>query len=252
ANLNNTPANLNDDSIYSIGSDNGLPSGSDGVLSVAVDKSGDAWIGTNNGLRVVNSITSNYNNATAEPIVIEQNGIGEELFRDSQILQIAVDSGNQKWVSVEGGGVFYISANGQNTIQHFTKENSPLPNNNVTDIKIDERNGKVYFATYEGIVTYQGDVANVTENFGDVLVYPNPVVYANYKGNVRIKGLAERTNIRITDAAGNLVHQATARGGYYDWDLTNRGKRVASGIYFVLMTNENGTDKATAKIAVVN
>lgn len=117
---------------------------------------------------------------------------------------------------------------------------------------MDNKTGKVYFVTLDGIVVYQGDAVNVTENFGDVLVYPNPVVYANYKGNVKIKGLAEKTNIRITDAAGNIVHQAVARGGYYEWDLNFKGKRVASGIYFVLMTNADGTDKATAKIAVVN
>jgi len=85
------------------------------------------------------------------------------------------------------------------------------------------------------------------------LVYPNPVIAAQFKGNVKIRGLAEKTNLRITDAAGNLVHQAVARGGSYEWDLNNhRGKRVASGIYFVLMTNQDGTDTATAKIAVVN
>ena len=111
----------------------------------------------------------------------------------------------------------------------------------------------MYFVTIEGVVVYQGDVLDVTENFGEVLVYPNPVIYAQYKGNVRIRGLAAKTNLRITDAAGNLVHQAVARGGSYEWNLANhRGVRVASGIYFVLMTNEDGTDKATAKIAVVN
>ncbi|MEF9477715.1 T9SS type A sorting domain-containing protein [Chryseobacterium sp. 1B4] len=115
------------------------------------------------------------------------------------------------------------------------------------------KTGKVYFVTYNGIVTYQGDVADVTSNFGDVVVYPNPVVYSNFKGKVTIKGLAEKTNIRIVDAAGNVVHSAVARGGYYEWDLNNqKGKRVASGIYFVLMTNEDGSDKATAKIGVVN
>jgi hypothetical protein len=31
-----------------------------------------------------------------------------------------------------------------------------------------------------------------------------------------------------------------------------KGARVASGMYFVLMTNEDGSDKATAKIGVVN
>ena len=247
----NTGENLTDDNIEILSASSGLPAGSFGSLSVAVDQNGDAWIGTDNGLRVISNV-ADYKNAKAEPIIIEQNGIGEELFRDAQVIQIDVDSGNQKWISIDNGGVFYLTSSGQNTLQHFTKENSPIPNNTVTDIKVDNKTGKVYFVTLDGIVSYQGDVVNVSEKFGDVVVYPNPVVYANYKGNVKIKGLAEKTNIRITDTAGNLVHQAVARGGYYEWDLTNRGKRVASGIYFVLMTNENGSDKATAKIAVVN
>ena len=166
---------------------------------------------------------------------------------------IEVDQGNQKWISVDDGGVFYLSSNGEKTLQQFTRANSPLPTNNVTDIKVDSKTGKVYFVTIDGVVVYQGDVLDVTENFGEVLVYPNPVIYAQYKGNVRIRGLAAKTNIRITDAAGNLVHQAIARGGSYEWNLANnRGVRVASGIYFVLMTNEDGTDTSTAKIAVVN
>ncbi|WP_426276359.1 hypothetical protein ACN9MN_15430 [Chryseobacterium sp. S-02] len=245
---------LTDDVKYIINNSNGLPSNSGGTLSVAIDKSGDAWIGTDAGLRVLpNAAAEVKSNPQTEPIVIEQGGIAEELFKDSIILQIEVDSGNQKWVSIDGGGIYYLSANGEQTIKHFTKENSPLPTNSVTDIKVDKKTGKVYFVTYDGIVTYQGDVGDVTSNFGNVLVYPNPVVYSNFKGKVTIKGLAEKTNIRITDAAGNIVHSAVARAGYYEWDLNNqRGTRVASGIYFVLMTNEDGSDKATAKIAVVN
>ncbi len=245
---------LTDDVKYIINNSHGLPSNSGGTLSVAIDKSGDAWIGTDAGLRILpNAAAEVKSNPQVEPIVIEQSGIAEELFKDSQILQIEVDAGNQKWISVDGGGVYYLSATGEQTIKHFTKENSPLPTNSVTDIKVDKKTGKVYFVTYDGIVTYQGDVGDVTSNFGNVLVYPNPVVYSNFKGKVTIKGLAEKTNIRITDAAGNIVHSAVARAGYYEWDLNNqRGTRVASGIYFVLMTNEDGSDKATAKIAVVN
>lgn len=248
--------NTSDDTAYILNQSNGFDSNSGGNISVALDKSGDAWIGGDLGLRILPNATSAVKtpaSATVEPIVIEQNGLGEELFRDSQILQIEVDAGDQKWVSVDGGGVYYLSADGQRTIKRFTKENSPLPTNSITDIKVDRKTGKVYFASYDGIVTYQGDVADVTSGFGNVLVYPNPVVYSNFKGKVTIKGLAEVTNIRIADAAGNVVHSAVARGGYYEWDLNNqRGVRVASGIYFVLMTNEDGSDKATAKIAVVN
>lgn len=247
--------NLSDDTEYILKDTNGFAGNSKGTLSVAFDKSGDAWIGTDSGLRILPNAAAEIKtpNPTVEPIIIEQSGLGEELFRDGQILQVEVDAGNYKWVSVDGGGVYYLSADGQQTIKHFTKENSPLPTNSVTDIKVDKKTGKVYFATFNGIVAYQGDVGDVTSNFGNVVVYPNPVVYSNFKGKVTIKGLAEKTNIRITDAAGNVIHSAVARGGYYEWDLTNqKGTRVASGMYFVLMTNEDGSDKATAKIGVVN
>ncbi|MGZ5192748.1 MAG: type IX secretion system anionic LPS delivery protein PorZ [Kaistella sp.] len=250
---NNTPASTSDDRFKILRKNNNLPA--DGVVSANIDKNDDVWIGTRIGLRIISNPSAiiSEENPQAEPIIIEENGLGEELFRDSSILQIEVDGGNQKWISVDDGGVFYLSSNGEKTLNHFTKENSPLPSNSVTDIKVDNKTGKVYFVTLDGVMVYQGDVLNVTEDFGEVLVYPNPVVYSKYKGNVRIRGLAEKTNIRITDAAGNLVHQAVSRGGYYEWNLNNhRGVRVASGIYFVLMTNADGTDTATAKIAVVN
>lgn len=252
-NYNNTPFTSSDDSLKLLNRDNNLPVAD--AVSVALDKNDDLWIGTSEGLRVLSNPKAAILEASpqTEEIIIEENGLAEELFRDANILQITPDSGNQKWVSVAGGGVFYISSNGDKTIYHFTKANSPLPNDSVTDIQIDEKTGKVYFATLDGIMVYQGDVTEVTSNFGNVLVYPNPVVYAQYKGNVRIRGLASKTNIRITDAAGNLIHSAVANGGYFEWNLNNRrGVRVASGIYYVLMTNEDGTDTATAKIAVVN
>lgn len=252
----NKTTNISDDKEYILTQANGFAASSGGTISVAVDKSGDAWIGGDIGLRILPNAVSAIKtpaSAVVEPVIIEQNGLGEELFRDTQILQIEVDAGDHKWVSVDGGGVYYLSADGQQTIKHFTKENSPLPTNTITDIKVDRKTGKVYFASYDGIVTYQGDIADVTSDFGNVLVYPNPVVYSNFKGKVTIKGLAEVTNIRITDTAGNIVNSALARGGYYEWDLNNqKGSRVASGIYFVLMTNEDGSDKATAKIAIVN
>lgn len=244
-------ASFSDDTQYYLDQTNNIPGN---TISFAMDKEGDGWIGTEAGLRILpDAADAAKSDPNLETIVIEQNGIAEELFRNASVLHIEVDGGNQKWVSIEDGGVYYLSADGQRVLKRFTKDNSPLPTNSVTDIKIDKKTGKVYFVTFQGIVTYQGDVGDVTAEFGNVLVYPNPVVYAQFKGNVTIKGLAEKTNIRITDAAGNLVHSAVARSGYYEWNLNNqRGTRVASGIYFVLMTNEDGTDKATAKIAVVN
>lgn len=251
-NYNNNPGALNTP-LKIIRTENELPI--NGVVSAAVDVEGDAWIGTRQGLRILPDVESAISELApqTEPIIITQNSVAEELFRDNTIMQIAVDSGNHKWVSVDGGGVYYLSANGEQTIKQFTKENSPLPTNSVTDIKVDEKTGKVYFVTLDGIVVYQGDVSDVTSEFGNVSVYPNPVVQSQFRGNVTIRGLANKANIRITDAAGNLVHSAIARGGFYEWNLNNlKGKRVASGVYFVLMTNDDASSKATIKIAVVN
>ncbi len=233
--------------------DNNLPV--NGTISVAFDKNEKLWIGTREGLRVLETPSEAFTNplVQTQPIVITENGIGEESFRNATVLSIAVDSGNHKWVSVDNGGVFYLSPDGQKTIAKFDKNNSPLPDNNITDIKVDQKTGKVYFASLGGTVTYQSDAVDVKSAFGNVLVYPNPVIFKDFKGNVTIRGLAERTNIRITDATGYLVHSGIAGGGFYQWDLANqKGNRVASGVYFVLMTNEDGTETATAKIAVVN
>lgn len=248
-NYKNTTAN----SIKLLNKERGLPA--NGTVNVTFDKNGDLWIANREGLRILKDAEKAITDAepSAEPVIITENNIGEELFRNNTVLDIAVDGGNHKWVSVDNGGVFYLSPNGEKTILKFDKNNSPLPDNSITDIEVDEKTGKVYFVSFNGVVVYQGDITEVGSNFGNVQVYPNPVITKQFSGEVTIRGLAERTNIRITDAAGYLIHSAVANGGVYKWNLQNqRGNRVASGVYMVLMTNEDGTDTKTTKIAVVN
>ena len=76
---------------------------------IDIDKNDDIWIGTRIGLRIISNPSSfiSEENPQTEPVIIEENGLGEELFRDSSILQIEVDAGNQKWISIDDGGVFY-------------------------------------------------------------------------------------------------------------------------------------------------
>ncbi|MEL0245387.1 MAG: two-component regulator propeller domain-containing protein, partial [Flavobacteriaceae bacterium] len=119
------------------------------VKSIAVDNNNHLWIGTVQGLRVLYN-TSNFFDAsvvTTQKIVILEDGIPRELLEQQYITDIEVDGANNKWVGTIGSGVFYFSPNGQQTIYHFTKENSPLPSNNINDISVNSVNGKVYFAT---------------------------------------------------------------------------------------------------------
>ncbi|WP_291047951.1 two-component regulator propeller domain-containing protein [Empedobacter sp. UBA1574] len=223
------------------------------VLTVANDRSNNLWIGTQQGLVVLygadNAVSSN--NIIAEPVVIIQDGIPEALLTDVGIYAIKVDNANNKWIATNGAGVYYVSDSGESTKLYFTSKNSPLPSDVVYDVSIDESTGKVYFATEKGVVSYNGDVSTEANNFNNAIAYPNPY-RPEYKGNVTIKNLPNRALVKITDIVGNLLFEKKAEGGIVEWNTNNaKGKPVASGIYLVLMTNADGTETKTLKIAVV-
>ena len=133
------------------------------VKSIAIDNNNHVWIGTIQGLRVLYN-TSNFFDTpvvTTQQIVILEDGIPRELLEQQYITDIEVDGANNKWVATIGSGVFYFSPNGQQTIYHFTKDNSPLPSNNINDISINDTKGKVYFATEKGFcLLYTSDAAD--------------------------------------------------------------------------------------------
>lgn len=240
--------------VYTIdaGSNSGnLPS--DEILGVAMDKDGVLWIGTTLGLRVLyNPIEAVQSGSfQAEPIIIEQAGIPEALLTDVAVTDIQVDGANQKWVATDTGGAYCFSEDGTQTIHHFTAENSPLPSNRVNKIKVEENTGVVYFATDKGVVSYRSDAVNAGDSFGDVYSYPNPV-RPGFTGDVTIKGLPNDADVRIVDVVGNLVFKTKASGGVAKWNTQNmNGKLVASGIYLVLMTNQDASQTKQTKIAIV-
>ena len=223
------------------------------VLATAIDQSGTLWIGTDRGLRVLRSpsYAIESGNFETEPIVISQDGLYEALLTDVKINGFKVDGANRKWTATSGSGAYYFSDNGEQTVLHFNKKNSPLPSDEVNEIDVDPTTGYVYFATEKGVVAYRGDVGTSGDNFNDAYAYPNPV-RPGFNGKVTIKGLPNRADVKITDVVGNLIYETRASGGIAEWDTKNlRGKAVASGIYLVLMSNQDGSDTKTLKIAVV-
>lgn len=225
----------------------------DSVMTVAVDQNNNVWIGSLLGLTVLynGDAAVESGNIRTEPVVIMQDGIPEALLTSIRINDIKVDKANRKWIATHASGVYYVSDNGEQTIYHFTAKNSPLPSDIVYDIDIDDTNGKVYFATDKGVVVFNGDVQDVGDKFDKVLAYPNPV-RPGFKGNVVIKNIPNRASVKITDVTGNLIYETKAQGGIIEWNTKNsKGKEVASGVYIVLMTNDDGTETKTIKIAVV-
>ncbi|MCU0349474.1 MAG: T9SS type A sorting domain-containing protein [Flavobacterium sp.] len=223
------------------------------VTCVALDNRNQLWIGTLRGLRIVSSIDRflTEEEIATTNIVIQEGDLAQELFFQQTILDIAVDGANRKWVSIANGGVFLVSANGQETIYRFDKNNSPLPSNTILDIEIDGASGEVFFATDKGMVSFLGTSTRPSDSLADVFVYPNPV-RPGFAGTVKISGLTDRANVKITDIEGNLVFETTSAGGTIEWDTTAFGKyKVASGVYMIFVASQDGTDSTVKKVMVI-
>ncbi len=224
------------------------------IRALTFDKQNKLWIGTLKGLRVLYSPGSFFDDGTtpeSQAIIILENGVAQELLYEQSITDIEVDGSNNKWIATATSGVFYLSPNGQETLLRFTKDNSPLPTNNVQDISIDPFTGVVYFATTQGLVAYKGTATAPSDNLDNVHAFPNPVRPGFY-GNVTIDGLTAKANVKITDINGSLVFEETSEGGSVLWDTTAFGKyKVRSGVYFVLVTTDDNVETKVSKIMII-
>jgi Two component regulator propeller len=222
------------------------------VNAIVKDKDGFIWLGTDKGIGIV-QCPSEVFAATAcetfQPVVQFDNFAGL-LFQDEEVRALAVDGANRKWVGTRNG-VWLISADGEKVIKRFTAENSPLLSNEIIRIAINPVTGEVFFSTFNGICSYRSTATEGTEKTAEVLVFPNPVP-SGYKGQIAIRGLAANSFVKITELNGRLVYQTRALGGQAVWNGTDyNGSRVSSGVYFVLVTDELGVEKARTKIVFV-
>ncbi|MEZ4801760.1 MAG: ABC transporter substrate-binding protein [Gelidibacter sp.] len=249
------------------------------VKSLAVDNRNQLWIGTFRGLRVLYN-TSNFlsdPNPRASEIVIVEDGVPKELLALQFITDIKVDGSNNKWIGTDDSGIFYFSPDGQETIYHFTTDNSPLPSNQIRDISIDSQSGKVYIATSRGLVSFGSGGSKPEDELDNAFVYPNPVRpeynllgsndLNDINNGIKIKGLTENVNVKITDIEGNLVAEAqskvnlrTSRAGYNFaidggtaiWNGRNLGNNiVASGVYLILINDLDSFETKILKLLII-
>ena len=234
------------------------------VKTLAVDRNNRIWIGTQKGLVVYSGAGSLFEADiyAAEPVIIDDNGIPKKLLGEQPVNSIAIDGAENKWFGTDTGGVLGTNSSGSETLYNFNKDNSPLPSNSVLKIKVDNSNGRVYFATDKGIVAFNSEVVPFGESLEDVYAFPNPskkehdfITIDGRNGSHLPKG----TNVKILDIAGRLVHETNVdigqevRGGKVIWDKTNlRGRKVASGVYIVFLTSPDKSETASTKIAIIN
>ena len=198
------------------------------VTAITEDKDGSIWVGTDNGIAIFQC--NNINEACDAYLpIVQSNGFNGYLFQKETIHSISIDGANRKWIGTNNGA-WLISKDGTEVLEHFTTENSPLPNNTVLSIGIEPT---------ESALTQSA-----------IKIFPNPIA-PNYNGPIVIKNLVNNALVKITDINGQLMMQTRALGGQAVWNGRDQYQRkVASGIYLIFTRDDMGNEKAVGKILI--
>jgi streptogramin lyase len=215
---------------------------SDKVYSEAVDRDGDLWIGTDEGITIIFDPSDPRNHiAPYHPA------------RDQFVQAIAVDPLNNKWLGTRQG-VFVYSPDGTSILAHYTADNTSgkLLDDDIASIAIDGNTGTIYFGTEKGLSSLQtAGVAPKTE-FDELSFAPNPF-YVPASRSLVVDGLTAGSVLKILSMDGRLMREIPTPGGRVGfWDGTDtKGRLVSTGVYLVVAFSDAGSQVATGKVAVI-
>ncbi len=211
------------------------------VSCIRSDRSGAIWIGTSKGVAVISSPSTLSN--TSVPFVRRISALTNAVVTD-----IHVDALNYKWIATTGG-VFVLNEDGTEVISTITKSNTPLLDDNIRTVAVDETSGLAYFGTTNGCSVAQTSSMRPLDDF-NIRCYPQP--FAPTKDvQVVIDGLAPDADIRIITSGGILVSAIQSRGRQALWDGKDvNGNLVHPGVYLVSAKSAGTNTSAVGKIAV--
>ncbi len=229
-------------------SNNGnLPSSK--VTSIVEDATGSIWVGTDNGIGIFQCGDLAKDPCNAFIPTVNSNGFNGYLFQKEMINSIAVDGANRKWIGTNNG-VWLLSSDGYEIVEHFTQYNSPLPSDTVLQIKIAPTTGEIFFICINQTVSYRGTATKGAINQNKITIFPNPVA-PDYNGMISFRGLVENAIVKITDLNGKLLFQTRALGGQAVWNgKTYEGNKPSTGVYLVFIRDDAGNEKGIGKIVI--
>lgn len=227
------------------------------IQTIAEDKEGNIWIGTQVGPIMIEKDERGVENPVFTQVKVPRNdgtNYADYLLDGVNVTAIVVDGGNRKWIGTRGQGIYLISSDNIEEISHFTSENSELLSNEIISLALNDKTGELFISTNDGLCSYMTDGTEPSTEMtkDNVYAYPNPV-RPDYTGPITIVGLTYNADVKITTVNGTLVCEGRSNGGSFTWDgCDQQGRRVASGIYMVQTATEEGGKGTVCKIAVVN
>lgn len=223
---------------------------------VVEDLRHNMWVGTNAGPLYLPASSVGGSDDTFVQVKVPRNdgtSYADYLLENIDILSMAVDAAGRKWFGTADNGVYLISEDNMEQIEHFTTDNSPLPANDIRSIAINNATGEVFFGTGSGLCSYQSLATPPSDHMDkdNVYAYPNPV-RPDYTGPIIVTGLTLDADVKIVTTNGVLVAKGRSTGGSFQWDGCDlSGRPVVSGIYFVETATSAGSSGTVCKIAVV-
>ena len=207
------------------------------VNFLAKDKLGYIWIATPQGI--------NYWDGT----------ILRRLFGliDSFVQAILVDPSNNKWFGTSGG----VSMVDRDNFRwaHYTTGNSPIVDERVLSLSMNEGNGDLFIGTANGVSFVQTPFNEGVETGEGLVGYPNPFIIQG-NGRLVIGALQANSTVKIFTSSGRLIRElseeeGSVAGAKAFWNgMDGENRPVASGIYIIVAESLEG-DLRKGKIAVL-
>ena len=221
---------------------------SNAVIDIHVDRSGQVWVATNNGL---NAVRGEYARPDADFAVASwkvynaDNGLPS-----TATTSLAEDDWGRIWVGTEGG-LARIDTEGQ--VEFALDTSDGLVNNRVNSLYFDRENGALWIGTLGGMSRLQLGGSGVAAG-PQAYAYPNPFHIGVRGASLTFADLPLGAEVRIFTAAGAFVRQldGAAGEGAVTWNgQSEAGFFVGSGIYYFVAQTETG-DAVRGKFAVIN
>lgn len=224
---------------------------------IVEDLNRDLWLCTNKGLFMIERSQLSSPLEYVNQIKVPRNdgtNYADYLMNGVDISCMFIDGANRKWIGTKGAGIYLISADNMEQLEHFTTDNSPILSDGIRSLALNPETGELFIGTDKGLCSYMSDATSPTTEMvkDNVYAYPNPVV-KGYDGLITVVGLTFDADVKILTVNGRLVAEGRSNGGTFTWNGRDKqGRRVASGIYMVTTATSDGNKGTVCKIAIVN
>ena len=226
------------------------------ITALAADFDGELWIGTEAGFAVLYNANGAFDASPgdfdAQRIKVPFEGNTEYVLGEANISDIEVDGGNRKWMATANAGLILLSPDGTEIIRQYNTANSPIISNTIYDIEMNHETGELYIVTDLGLISLRVDASYEDPTYEQMTVFPNPV-RPDYNGPITLQGIRYNSDVKVTDAAGNVVYKTQSNGGTATWHgLNSNGEKVPTGVYFFWTAmNVQGGENKVAKVLVI-